>query len=646
MPQSITLRPTMGADVLRHLSRFGELPSKGVLAGQAVDSAITDLWGGGGGVYNDLDIFRQCPSAAYRPHEKANATAMRSQLSMSNRQTYSGMALLLETVDTYGIASVSRQGMLNYVNCVMASGRFAHKLTVAQVISGFDLNCTRVGLDLETGLLHWDSHYEQFLASRQLRIAMMHTPYHTFLRLAKKAQELPGVYADMSQAAQACAGVARSKYVRQMLKDRDISLLFGSKHLELAQAHSSAWQGFFSLEQKDFRRKSAGAVWNDTSPEELANNPNDQVAKLWALTPRGDVDPALQARIDRLGKASLFFAGRVVEEACRRKSDQVYVKLDVLRDHRKVAAANLGLEVNRDHVFQHLDLLGTSYVEGQALPAVSDKVESFLRKHSEFSGLLLGQTLAQQWATIQRLQKLVRRFCTEVVKVDSDAPWGVLETQASAVDLESDEKVWQLLLSDHERQSKPFDVAPLPMPGLPARWAQEFVVEELLTPGELTREGAQMGHCVGGYAHSVRTGRCRIVRIRNPRKPTQWSTVELVPHRSKKGKQPVWEVGQHRARSNKAPAPVNEEILKFLLAYWNLPPTAFERYLDGSLHAWALSRQRAHAAMVRGMEKTVSTLSRMLQNLEARLTQERKELHQAESDLHAAELLREVDKPV
>lgn len=635
MPQPIALRPEMGREVLRHLSKFAELPTKGILAGQAVDSALTDLWGGGGGVYNDLDVFRQCPTAAYKPHEKANGTAMRSHLDLSRRQTYSGMALVMETVDTYGIASVSRKGMLNYVNCVMASGRYHHRLTPAMVLAGFDLNCVRVAVNLETGLLHWDSHYEAFQASRQLKIAMMHTPYHTYLRLAKKLSELPNVYADLPLAAQACAAIANSRVIRTMLKDRDISLMFGQKHLELAQSQSGAWADYFSLEQSDFRRGSRSQWEQATGVPQGTPLPED-VTRLWALRPRGDVDLAIQARVNKLGKAGLFFASRVVEEACRRKKNQVYVKLDTLREHRMASVRTAGIEPLRDVVLQHLDLLGTCYVEGQALPSVSDKVDAFFKKHTKFSGMLFGLTLAQQWQTVQRLQRLVKRFCSEVLLVDSEAPWGVLETQATPEDLQSDERAWALLVSDHDRQNKPFDVTPLPLPALPTQWANDYVVKELLTPLELTCEGADMGHCVGGYSQAVRSGRSRIVRIRHKHNSKGWSTVELRPARERGKAEQRWAIVQHRARFNREPNKANHDILRYLLAGLNLSETAREHWLKGTLVAWAQSKVQAQHALVQGLLSAHANLSKPSKHMDGRLRRAQAELEQAKADLKTA----------
>lgn len=566
MNQPIALRPEMGPVILQHLRQFAPLPGKGILAGQAVDSAITDLWGKGGGVYNDLDVFRQCPTAANRPYLKANTTAMRSQLSLVRGADYDGMALFLQTTNTYGIASVSRKDMLNFVNCTMANGHYSDKLTAAKVLAGFDINSCRVGVDLETGLLHWDVHYEQFLASRQLKIIMMHTPWHTFLRLAKKSRELPGVYVNLEQAAMTCSGMARSRGLSQLLTNKGISLLFGQKNLELATRLRSDWAPYFKLEHVNFARLPGHGKWT-ANPNEVQHSNSLAEIELARMAPMGGVDPAIQARIDKLGIGSLFFCSRLVEESMRRKNNQVVVKFDTLAGYRLKQDATP--EIGR--VRAHLELMGTSYVAGQALPAVSDKVEAFFSKHTKFWGLMLGMTLDEQATAILRVTQVVQAFSREYLGRASQAPWGVLENQATLADLSSSERIRQLLVEDFNRNTMPFEVEPLVLPELGLEWPG-YVVKEILSSGDLKIVGAEMGHCVGGYSSLVRKGKSRIVQLRgtDTKDSSLWSTAELKLGRSKTYGQLEYNCEQHKARFNKEPTANNEEVLMFVIRELNL----------------------------------------------------------------------------
>lgn len=606
MTKKIVLHPGMGAAVSAHLRQFAELPTQGILAGQAVASAIEDLWGRGGGIYNDLDVFRQCRKQS-RAVTRASATATRSELSVNYcAREYEELGILSDTVETYTIESVSRDGMLNYVNCSMADGYYASRLSARHVLHGFDLNCVRVGVDLATGALYWDTHYEEFLHSRQLKIAMMHTPAHTLLRMLKKREELPDVYLDLDLTATACAAVANSKFVGEMLRDKDISLMFGHKHIQQAQRYASELEPYFSFATREFTQNgSKSAAW----VERAANGEERQVI-LGQLLPRGAVDLSVQATVDQIGKGCLFFAYRRIEEERRQKRKHVSVKFDAVVARCRERSRHPEL----DPILWHAQQLGTAYVDGQALPAVSDKVHAFWTQHRGFSNKMLGLTLSQQWATITRLVDLSRRFGKEFYNGDSQAPLGVLETQARAFELQDDARLVEILKADYEEQHTPFDIKPLDLPALPPEMAH-VQVRELLSPLELSTEGCQMNHCVGGYSYSVAKGRCRILSVRNSSVPNGRSTVELVWRYSHKYRREVYVVAQHRGKSNKAPVHANQLAIEYLVGVLNLDP-ATRSMLEQGAPSTAFGLQvSAKSAELMRCEKTLNrykTLRRML----------------------------------
>jgi hypothetical protein len=600
--RDIKLVAGMGPAILKHLSMFGRIPRKGILAGQAVDSAITDLWGGGGGVYNDIDIFRSCPRDGDNRTSRVNQTAMRVNLELRTTNSYGEMSQILATVASYGIASVSRADMFNYVNCYMADGRMSEKLSANRVISGFDLNCVRVGIDLETQKLYWDASYAEFLRSRQLKITMMHTPWHTFVRLAKKSEELPGVYADMDLAAEACSALAHSAFIGSMVKSKDLSLRFGSKLHGLADAHSRAWAPYFRLEGTQYLKLDSQGLralstrplrqctpshvrdgtWyqvQDDEPLLLSARPDDKY-QLWQLQSKSPANDEVQRHINLMGKGALFFANRVVEESRRQKKDKVYVKLDTLIRHRNES----GTPAARERVLTHAVILGTAYVEGQALPSLSDKVQAFFTKHSNFSNILMGLTLAQQWSAINRIQEVCKRYAQQFPKYDTDSCLGVLETQMCSLDVHDEEALWELLERDRVQNATPFVVEPLWIPAMPPVFA-DYQVSELLTPLELQQEGRQMHHCVGGYANAIRSGRSRIIRIRGPHSKA-WSTVEL--RRGAEG----YDVAQHRAVFNRDPAPRNKLVLAYMLRALKVPVSKRSRIGSAAFRQWALTQER------------------------------------------------------
>lgn len=572
MKSRIVLHPNMGAPLLHHLSQFGDLPNRGILAGQAVDSAITDLYGKGGGVYNDLDIFRNAPGTHREgANNFATGTTSRSEMTLNLAErpetSYGGMAAIVSLARLYSIKSVSRDDMLNFVQCTMADGYMDRRLRAHDVIAGFDLNCTRVAIDLATKELVWDHHYEQFLQSRQLRIAMMHTPWHTFLRLAKKSQELPDVYADFEAAAQACTSVSHNPFIHGVRHQDAVSTLFGKKHLAQAEATRSIWTPYFSLQTTVLARTERHSHWAeaaDLKPGAVM----DKSVTLHSLEPRGALDADLQERCDRTGYGIIFLASTLVDEARRTVSPSTVRKLEAIQECRPLMQPS---EPKRlDFVRYCADTLGTGYVAGQALPAVADKVAAWLDKHGLFKEKFFGLTLAQQSERMQTIAQLARDYGALHYDGDAEHAFGVLELTATVTDLQSRETMLALLDLDRHQSMKPFDNKPLKLPvRLPALFA-DFTVTEMRMPFDLTREGREMRHCVGGYSHAVQRGGSRIlsVKFKNHRTSPFCSTVELKARFRKDGTSTGrMRVAQNFTHGNKRPNDENRAFVEFLCDY-------------------------------------------------------------------------------
>lgn len=569
MSRGIQLRPEMGTEVVRHLSQFAQLPQTGILAGQAVASAVDDLWGRKGtGVYNDLDIFRRVSPSWDVKKDRANNTADRRTMGyMRNGQDgYGAMSQMVELVEGYAIQSVNRQGMLNFVNCTLSQGLKDIGLTARRVIGSFDLNCVRVGVDLATGKLIWDRHFERFLASRQIEIAMVHTPWHTFLRLCKKLDELQGVYADMDAAATICAGVTESRYLSEMVQDKNLSVQFGKKHHELAEKYASRWAPYFELDSRTLLKTHSGWVDVLRKPDWMRSAGPGSEVTLWTMRPKGAIDGSIQKRFDRIGQAVVMIGPRVVYGERLRKKPSASAKWTSVKEA-------LGRQ-RRSPLQEHGNILGDCFVDGQALPEVAVRVNKFVTDHGRLAGMMLGLTLAEQHATIDRIKRVAKRF-------DGDGSIGVIETLGCAQDLESEEGLTDLITLVKAKESLPLGVTPLTLPALP-KGLEQFEVRELLTPWELREEGAAMGHCVGGYASAIRSGRSRILRVRGSKTDKRtWSTVEIA-RESSRGAPPSkhggslkrWTVVQHKGRFNDTPSRENEALLRYLLAASRRSPVA------------------------------------------------------------------------
>lgn len=563
MSRKIKLDAGMGVQVLAFLCQYQELPQRGIVAGQSVASAIDAVFGSHPPVINDIDIFRKVTVDKAIGSSKVNHTAGRHSLSLMSVETdddYADMGRVLRMIDTYAIQSVSRKELLNFVNCTTKSRD--QPLTATKVLAGFDLNCVRVAVDLQTKQLIWDAHFEHFLASRQLEVSMLHTPNHTLVRFLRKLQTIPGVFGDVPTAAEICAGVSNGKYLGKMIEAKQISVMFGQKMHEQSIAVAGQWAPYFSLEGHKFYKddRSRTSSWSEVDLKEPVpewSGPGEEV-NLWEFRSKGALDPAVQKKLDKLGAAVLTHGPRVVYESRRTKSSSVAVKFGEMQ----------GIFGNRTKsvVRWNLDLFGEGYVEGHAIEDIGHKVDAFMNKHMGFCGLLMGLPMGAQYETIKRIRAVAAEF-------DGEASLGVLETQACAMDLERDDLMREVLRVDAVESVKPFNVVPMKLAKLPHVF-RGYVVRELLTKADLTREGSQIKHCVGGYTSVVKSNTSRILSIRpkDGRDKTKWSTVELRDEGYKYGNGTAFGpkakllVTQHEGYTRLSPSDVNLAIVEYLIA--------------------------------------------------------------------------------
>lgn len=577
MKKTLTLQPGMGDAILRHLQQFGALPERGVVAGQSVTSAILDLYAGGGGVYNDVDVFRKVTSGdvLQRDGMAVKTVGMTTVGLQTRTDGYGALEDFLDSVRSYRVSSVSRDGMLNFVNCALP-GFLGRELSPARVIQSFDLNCVRAAVDLETRTLVWDRHFERFLHSRQLEIAAVHTPWHTFLRLLKKLEELPNVYADLATSAEAVAAVAQSQQYAALLYKGTVSEVFGDKNRKLAEQFRTGWEPYFSLDER--------AVMAGDTPIQLST-----------MTPRGQVDRALLERVNGLQGAALHFCAEAVYTARRKTSAASDAKLAQVREAAR----------NARGVARCADMQGVRYVQGQVTDRHVQTVQAFFDAHMTMEDVMADLTLDEQFRTVKRLEALARERGNWTL--------GAIETRACANDI-ANLGALDLLLTQYEKErSTPIRVKPLKLPLLPQSWARKgWVVEELLTPLDLEDEGSDMGHCVGGYTGRVRSNNCRILRIRTGMDKSRWSTVELHAYGyGKIGPDVRMEVEQHRARFNKEPHADNAKLLRYVTLWVGAPwwqRLALRCGLEGHLGRLNLAIARGMRALVRQADAAVKGL--------------------------------------
>jgi hypothetical protein len=515
MKQSTVLHGDMGPQILSHLARMcdefspedifsrvsGEARSEVFVAGQAVASAVSELYGDGSCVvYNDIDAFvmserlSDVPEGA-RPRRNRLAT-LDYEVADIHTAAYGG--LVVTPMSIYAVQSTSRDGMVNTV-LSRPSVDFQHKPDArsAQFLRSFDLNCVQVAVRLSDRKLVWTPAYQDFITSRQMLVMNPKTPLHTAVRYLRKRRELEGVFGDDDQTMELLAAaerriravVAQGDLTRAYRRETEAQLNMGRVYAGKAEALGNDLGKWFDLEETD-----AGPV------------------QLFTLRSKSQPD----ARLLNQSVDSLLLP--------------TYAR--ALRGHWKRHICTSILECIGHDATRFTNMAVKLRHEAAVLtPEAREDVrlaDQMLRAHSRMAGWLRCVPDGTHGA--------LARAASEAAKRHGLWAYGVFETQLPYDELYElmqaqpqrvgelvgewvDSTIERLRVEDADPKRSHRSV-------VPAVDFCGFRVVELATFQELAEEGVRQCHCVAGYAGAVRSGGRHIISMRKHRS-TDSLTLEL-----------------------------------------------------------------------------------------------------------------------
>ncbi|KWU17784.1 PcfJ domain-containing protein [Burkholderia cenocepacia] len=555
---SLRITPAMGAAVIAHLRKITPLPGKGLIAGQAVSSAVMDLLGAPcGGVYNDVDLFishKDLEAVWMWYHMGALAEGetppmwkfkqVRQQFSIFASQAsqngygelgFSGRSL-------YRVISSHREGMLNIVACEFMSTENQQQL----LLKGFDLNCVQVGVNLETQELFFTASFLEFADTQQLRICTLQTPSHTAIRYVRKLAELPGVFGNLDQAMTLVSFAQADPYAcdplgartlapaddKEICRRNDRAYFFGEKTLKAFHAYEEALSPYFKLTPRSAP---------DSDPfDDLADFMREPVetrkkppAPTWWLKAVKPLPSTFVSEFNRVGgyldEAALLSAVLAFEKhrpaVHQRVSQMLSAKSYALRGS--------------------LAAYGLPFLTGNIAEPEIRMVDKFLAEHDQLPLHHL-RTFAQMLEAVRLLRRLEKDYGRWVT--------GCAETY----ELELLHEVnGERILKDEATLRQKCDEISVDMERVLTKssFGEQHLggcaVRELVTRGELVIEGERQRHCVGGYASAVEQGVSRIFSISGGPKATDGATLEI---RKKAVKtRSYWYEAQLRSFANSQP---------------------------------------------------------------------------------------------
>lgn len=512
MSKQYELGHYMAPAVLEHLGKLCTLPKEGILAGQSVCSALLDLFGPGGGVYNDVDVFLRA-TAAQAAELSANREeeALSLGLTVASFDEYDGAGI--ESYNNYTIVATVRDGNLNYVWCT--TPQELGNWSATRLLMSFDINCVEVAIDLERGRLYWTPAFEFFWRTRQLQLTSMHTPARTMLRYAKKRKELAAAYGDDEFTMQMLAAMAHDSV-------GSLEHCFGGsglapKHAELFH-ELPVLHEWFSLgpQQEDLRY-----------PVLLERQAKSAFVERFSVV----ADSVPETLIPRL-----MYAEQLQKPA----------NYEALNAHFKKMLSECSLTSEAFQTF------GLEYLRGNHSPRHVTTIADAVEDHNRLDGALFGLTLDQQYQAVRELNRRAKHEGSWV--------YGVVETQAVPLDMMSLDNIADFF----ERESN-FAAGALSEKLFEDITYKDWHIKQLVTRKDLGVEGEVMGHCVGGYSTNVQNKLSVILSIRKGNDKTRWTTVEL--NGGKLEDEQALVISQHRSRRNENAHRDNRRVLHLLLTW-------------------------------------------------------------------------------
>lgn len=168
--------------VIEEMKIYWNLPSSGFLCGGSLANLIWEKISGNKAVVNDIDIFIYKGKPESEDFVFTNFNINKTEKVI--HETYAGLNISYDRTISHVILNSRREDILNFIDI------YAEKNEPQSILDSFDINCCQVGYLLEEDKFFYTNGFVKFLETGKLELNNLHTPAHSAIRLAKKADEL------------------------------------------------------------------------------------------------------------------------------------------------------------------------------------------------------------------------------------------------------------------------------------------------------------------------------------------------------------------------------------------------------------------------------------------------------------------------
>ena len=503
------------------------------IAGGSVSNILISMIHGGTPVINDIDIYKEVKEAIQDPTTGNPVTLKYANKHEWYPATYVNEEGLEMVDDSYGRIFVAENGakmrvvrhlrknIFNVIEFLYEDYRNPinklNKTRETVVLEGFDLNCCKAGIDVKTESIVYTREFLEFLETKQLKITSPSAPIQSAIRLYKKMQDL-NCFCDVEhemrfltvaskhiQSGQMAKYIGPETYVKyEKIKD------FIDKYFKLREPKDSN-EIPHSLKEKYYignKRNPDVNIWlfDPVMDFDIIENVGsiNNLKRVWELLYTYKKNSE-QNKINKIFYKNVFLGNM--------KEDQWNVSTYKGRDEKNEPIYEVTPYYNSNRYTHQMVLSKKDYYKCNFDIKHVDYIDRFLHEHHGMRMFLKDcNTLIEQYNLIKFIKSLARK--------EGDWVIGSLETADRYMVTTRDENN-KLLMNDVSKST---------ILKLVEKFKKESVVElterinldgfeykncvkELITTLELKMEGARMGHCVGGYADSIRGGKSRIFHI-------------------------------------------------------------------------------------------------------------------------------------
>lgn len=174
----------LAEEAIDYIKSRWSLPEYGLLAGGSLANTIWAIKNGTEPLVNDIDVFVYVNKLDFIDPNDRETLFRYTEKEVEYYDDYNGYREHPYDKKFYAIKESKRDGMVNTIT-YDASDKSAMFL-----LESFDLSCTGVGYDIETGEFYWTEDFEDFVNTGNIKVSNIGTPSHTAIRLAKKSKDL------------------------------------------------------------------------------------------------------------------------------------------------------------------------------------------------------------------------------------------------------------------------------------------------------------------------------------------------------------------------------------------------------------------------------------------------------------------------